>query len=140
MARIMRREGDVSKRSLWQKIKDVALLDVGVIVRGGVNAGSLERLEELLLEADFGVPVTLRLVAEVEARAAKGLAKSEDDFQGALRDGVEKALRAGRSDPSLVYATVAPTVILVVGVNGAGKTRQRSSASSRRASRARGRR
>jgi fused signal recognition particle receptor len=122
MARIMRREGDVSKRSLWQKIKDAALLDVGVIVRGGVNAGSLERLEELLLEADFGVPVTLRLVAEVEARAAKGLAKSEDDFHGALRDGVEKALRAGRSDPSLVYATVSPSVILVVGVNGAGKT------------------
>ncbi|HMI57663.1 MAG TPA: signal recognition particle receptor subunit alpha, partial [Gemmatimonadaceae bacterium] len=85
MARIMRREGDVSKRSLWQKIKDVALLDVGVIVRGGVSAGNLERLEELLLEADFGVPVTLRLVAEVEGRAAKGKAKTEDEFHDALR-------------------------------------------------------
>ena len=41
MARIMRREGDVSKRSLWQKIKDVALLDVGVLVRGGVGAGNV---------------------------------------------------------------------------------------------------
>ncbi|HLB10127.1 MAG TPA: signal recognition particle-docking protein FtsY [Gemmatimonadaceae bacterium] len=122
MARIMRREGDVSKRSLWQKIKDVALLDVGVLVRGGVNAGSLERLEELLLEADFGVPVTLRLVAEVEGRASKGLAKTEDEFHEALRAGVEVALRAGRSDPALVYAAAAPTVILVVGVNGAGKT------------------
>ena len=122
MARIMRREGDVSKRSLWQKIKDVALLDVGVLVRGGVSAGSLERLEELLLEADFGVPVTLRLVAEVEGRAAKGLAKTEDEFLVALREGVEKALRAGRSDPSLTFAATAPTVILVVGVNGAGKT------------------
>ena len=122
MARIMRREGDVSKRSLWQKIKDVALLDVGVIVRGGVSAGNLERLEELLLEADFGVPVTLRLVAEVEGRAAKGKAKTEDEFHDALREGVEKALRAGRSDPALVFAGSGPTVILVVGVNGAGKT------------------
>jgi fused signal recognition particle receptor len=122
MARILRREGDVSKRSLWQKIKDVALLDVGVIVRGGVSAGNLERLEELLLEADFGVPVTLRLVAEVEGRAAKGKAKTEDEFHDALREGVEKALRAGRSDPALVYAATGPTVILVVGVNGAGKT------------------
>ena len=122
MARIMRREGDVSKRSLWQKIKDVALLDVGVIVRGGVSAGNLERLEELLLEADFGVPVTLRLVAEVEGRAAKGKAKTEDEFHDALREGVENALRAGRSDPALVYAASGPTVILVVGVNGAGKT------------------
>jgi len=122
MARIMRREGDVSKRSLWQKIKDVALLDVGVLVRGGVSAGNLEQLEELLLEADFGVPVTLRLVAEVESRAAKGKAKTEDEFHDALREGVESALRAGRSDPALVFATSGPTVILVVGVNGAGKT------------------
>lgn len=122
MARIMRREGDVSKRSLWQKIKDVALLDVGVLVKGGVNAGSLERLEELLLEADFGVPVTLRLVSEVEGRASKGLAKTESEFHDALRDGVEKALRSGRSDPRLVFADAGPTVILVVGVNGAGKT------------------
>ncbi|MDB4912183.1 MAG: cell division transporter substrate-binding protein FtsY, partial [Gemmatimonadetes bacterium] len=122
MARIMRREGDVSRRSLWQKIKDVALLDVGVLGRGGVSAGSLEQLEELLLEADFGVPVTLRLVAEVEGRAAKGKAKTEDEFHDALREGVEKALRAGKSDPSLAFATTSPTVILVVGVNGAGKT------------------
>jgi len=122
MARIMRREGDVSKRSLWQKIKDVALLDVGVLVRGGVSAGNLEQLEELLLEADFGVPVTLRLVAEVEGRAAKGKAKTEDEFHDALREGVEKALRAGHSDPALVFAATGPTVILVVGVNGAGKT------------------
>ncbi|MGH7620761.1 MAG: signal recognition particle receptor subunit alpha, partial [Gemmatimonadaceae bacterium] len=95
MARIMRREGDVSKRSLWQKIKDVALLDVGVLARGGVSAGNLERLEELLLEADFGVPVTLRLVAEVEGRAARGQAKTEIEFHEALREGVERALRAG---------------------------------------------
>jgi fused signal recognition particle receptor len=122
MARIMRREGDVSKRSLWQKIKDVALLDVGVLVRGGVNAGSLERLEELLLEADFGVPVTLRLVAEVEGRASRGQAKTESEFHDALREGVEHALRAGNSDATLAVAAQAPTVILVVGVNGAGKT------------------
>ena len=122
MARIMRREGDVSKRSLWQKIKNVALLDVGVLVRGGVNAGSLERLEELLLEADFGVPVTLRLVADVEGRASRGQAKTESEFHDALREGVEGALRAGNSDAALVFAAQAPTVILVVGVNGAGKT------------------
>src|SRR6476659_4113083 len=122
MARIMRREGDISKRSLWQKIKDVALMDVGVLVRGGVGAGSLEQLEELLLEADFGVPVTLRLVADVEGQSRKGRVKTEREFHDALRAGVENALRAGRSDPSLTFATSGPTVILIVGVNGAGKT------------------
>ncbi len=114
--------GLAPKKSLWQRIKDVALTDVAVLARGGVDAGSLEKLETLLLESDFGVPVTLRLVAEIERRAAKGEVKSGDDFANALRDGVSAALRAGNSDPTLHYAAEGPTVILVLGVNGAGKT------------------
>jgi fused signal recognition particle receptor len=96
-------------------------MDVGVAVRG-VEAGSLERLEELLLEADFGVPVTLRLVEDVERIAKRGDVKTQDQFQEALRSGVESALRAGKSDPRLTAPTAAPFVILIVGVNGAGKT------------------
>jgi fused signal recognition particle receptor len=120
--RILRKSGDLPKRSLWQRIKDVALADVGVLVRGGVAAGSLEQLEELLLEADFGVPTTLRLVAEVERLAKLGKVKTQEEFRGALRDGIAESLRAGRSDPALNVASSPPTVILVVGVNGAGKT------------------
>lgn len=97
-------------------------MDVGVLVRGGVNPGSLEQLEELLLDADFGVPVTVRLVAEVEDLASKGKVKTQEEFLGALRNGIEAALRKGRSDPALTLASTKPTVILVVGVNGAGKT------------------
>jgi fused signal recognition particle receptor len=119
--RLLRKKGEVPKRSLWQRIKEVALMDVGVAVRG-VEAGSLERLEELLLEADFGVPVTLRLVEDVEALAKRGDVKTRDQFQEALRQGVEDALRAGASDPRLTAPAAAPFVILIVGVNGAGKT------------------
>jgi fused signal recognition particle receptor len=120
--RILRKATDVPRRSLWQKIKDVALMDVAVIARGGVSAGSLEQLEELLLEADFGVPTTLRLVAEVERRAQRGLVKSQEEFLEALQEGIAEALSAGNSDASLRLAPTAPTVILIVGVNGAGKT------------------
>jgi fused signal recognition particle receptor len=120
--RLLRKSGDVPKRSLWQRIKDVALMDVAVLARGGVSAGSLEQLEQLLLEADFGVPVTLRLVEEVERRAQRGFVKTQDEFQEALAEGIESALRAGNSDPRLVLAPSPPTVIVVVGVNGAGKT------------------
>ena len=120
--RILRKATDVPKRSLWQKIRDVALMDVAVIARGGVSAGSLEQLEELLLEADFGVPTTLRLVAEVERRAQRGLVKSQEEFLEALQEGITEALSAGNSDASLRLAATAPTVILIVGVNGAGKT------------------
>jgi fused signal recognition particle receptor len=120
--RILRKAGDVPKRSLWQKIKDVALMDVAVLARGGVSPGNLERLEELLLESDIGVPTTLRLVEEVERLATRGFVKTQDQFLGALQKGITEALRAGNSDPSLRMAATAPTVILVVGVNGAGKT------------------
>ncbi|HWJ15861.1 MAG TPA: signal recognition particle-docking protein FtsY [Gemmatimonadaceae bacterium] len=120
--RLLRKSGDVPKRSLWQKIKDIALMDVAVLASGGVKPGSLEDLEQLLLEADFGVPVTLRLVEEVERRAARGQVMTQDEFHDALSEGVETALVAGNSDARLAFAATAPTVILVVGVNGAGKT------------------
>ena len=119
--RILRRAEDVPKRSLWQRIKDVALTDVGVLVKG-VDAGSIERLEELLLEADFGVPTTMRLVADVERLATRGEIRNQTEFLEALRAGVERALRAGSSDPSLAVAASGPTIVLVIGVNGAGKT------------------
>ena len=120
--RILRKSTDLPKRTLWERIKDVALTDVAVLARGGVSAGSIEQLEELLLEADFGVPTTLRLVADVERLARLGKVKSQEEFRSALRAGVAGALRVGRSDPALRFAAEGPTVILVVGVNGAGKT------------------
>jgi len=120
--RLLRKAGDVPKRSLWQRVKDIALMDVGVLARGGVSAGSLETLEQILLESDFGVPVTLRLVEEVERRAERGLIKTQPEFQKALAEGIDAALRGGNSDPRLSQAPTSPTVILVIGVNGAGKT------------------
>jgi fused signal recognition particle receptor len=104
------------KKSLWQRIKDVALTDVGV------DAGSLEKLETLLIESDFGVRVSGRLVAEIERLARRGEIKSQDDFESALRSSVTAALTAGNSSPALLVAESKPTVILILGVNGAGKT------------------
>jgi fused signal recognition particle receptor len=97
-------------------------MDVTVLARGGVTAGSLEQLEETLLEADFGVPTTLRLVAEVEQQAERGYIRTQDEFLEALRAGIESVLRTGNSTPAIKTAADGPTVILVLGVNGAGKT------------------
>src|ERR687893_802554 len=112
--RLLRKADDLPTRSLWQRIRDVALTDVGTFVRGGQIAGSLERLEEMLLEADFGVPTTLRLVSDVEHQAQRGYVKTHDQFREALRQGIEDALRVGSSDPKLARASDGPTVILVV--------------------------
>jgi fused signal recognition particle receptor len=122
LSRIQRRAGDVPTRSLWQRLKDTARLDVGALVRGERIAGSLELLEMLLLEADFGVPVSVRLVAGVEARAKRGELHSDEEFRSALGEAIEGALRAGKSDPELTLAAPGPTVVLIVGVNGSGKT------------------
>jgi fused signal recognition particle receptor len=121
-SRILKRAGDVPTRSLWTRIKDVALTDVTAIARTGAIQGSLERLEEVLLEADFGVPTALRLVGEIEAQARRGLIKTQDEFLLALQQAIEASLRSGNSDPRAIRAPAPPTVTLVVGVNGAGKT------------------
>ena len=122
MARLFRKKDDVPKRSLWQRVKDVVRTDFSVLLRGGVDQGSLEALETLLIESDFGVPTSLALVAEVERLAKRGEVKTDGEFRDALASGVEAALRKGNSDPSLRTAASGPTVLLVIGVNFAGKT------------------
>ncbi|MBA3657555.1 MAG: signal recognition particle-docking protein FtsY [Gemmatimonadaceae bacterium] len=121
MSRLLRKEGDLPRRSLWQKIRDVALTDVAAIARGSTIQGSLESLEALLLEADFGVTTTMKLVAEVEHKARRGLIKTQDDFMEALHSGIQLALSSGNSQAGLELNS-SPAVILVLGVNGAGKT------------------
>jgi fused signal recognition particle receptor len=64
----------------------------------------------------------MRLVAEIEGQARRGFVKTQDQFLAALRKAIETSLRSGNSDPSIRYVESGPTVILVVGVNGAGKT------------------
>ncbi|MFN5203514.1 MAG: signal recognition particle receptor subunit alpha, partial [Gemmatimonas sp.] len=108
MARLFRRKDDVPKRSLWQRFKDVVTTDMSVLFRG-VDEGSLEQLETLLIESDFGIPTSLALVAEVERRHKRGEVKTEQEFRRALADGVEAALRKGNSDPALCLNPGGPT-------------------------------
>ena len=121
MARLFRTKEE-GKKSLWDRIVDVALTDVTVLVKG-LDEGSLEGLEETLIAADFGVPSTLRLVEVVETLAERGVARSQRDFLRAVREEIVAILRAGRSDTALRFNYEGgPTVFLVVGVNGVGKT------------------
>ena len=121
MARLFRRKDEVPRRSLWARVKDLVRTDLTVLFTG-VDEGSLEALESLLIEGDFGVPTSLALVAEVERRAKRGEVRTEAEFRAALAEGIEAALRRGHADPALRMAGAAPTVLLVIGVNGAGKT------------------
>jgi fused signal recognition particle receptor len=117
--RLTKAVGD--KPSFWKRIKDVALTDVGVLVRG-LDHGSLEQIEEALLTADFGVPVTLRLVDKVESLSRGGTIKTEAEFHDAVAREIQDILESGTADRSLRMAESGPTVYLMVGVNGVGKT------------------
>jgi len=121
MARLFRRKEE-GQKSLWDRMVDVALTDVSVLVKG-MDQGSLEALEETLIAADFGVPATLKLVQAVETLAQRGVARSQQDFHRAVREEILAILSTGRADTALRFNfDGGPTVFLVVGVNGVGKT------------------
>jgi fused signal recognition particle receptor len=122
--RIERREEDRSfapKKGLWQRIKDVALLDVAVLVKG-IDQAAIESLEERLLAADFGVPATLHLTEAVETEAKKGMLRTERELKDFLKERLVELLEEGGADTALARAAESPTVVLLVGVNGVGKT------------------
>jgi fused signal recognition particle receptor len=118
--RLAKREGE--KPSLWQRIKDIAFTDVGVLMRGGLDQGSLEKIEEILLAADFGVPATLRLVDHVEGLSRQGKIRTERDFSASVEQEITRILTTGNADPALQFNPAGLTVMLMVGVNGVGKT------------------
>jgi fused signal recognition particle receptor len=75
------------------------------------DEASWERLEEALIAADVGVPATAQLVQELEARGT-------DDLATGLQEEIERML----GDPGRLDLNGRPSVVLVVGVNGTGKT------------------
>jgi fused signal recognition particle receptor len=109
------------KESLWGRIKRVAMTDVGALMRG-LNADDLENVERVLIEADFGVAATVELTQALEDEVRRGKLKTEADLRGAL-EGRLAAMLNGRADPgAIARAESGPTVVLMVGVNGTGKT------------------
>jgi len=113
-------------RSLWQKIVDVSLTDVSTLVKG-IDEDSIEALEQVLLEADFGVDVTMELVEELERAAQRGKVKSESDLREFLASRIRSVFdEAGNKDARQQVVGVEPAdgprVVLLLGVNGTGKT------------------
>jgi fused signal recognition particle receptor len=109
------------KLGLWARLKRVALTDVGAIVRG-FKAADIEAMERLLLESDFGLKATMDLIEMLEDGVRLGRLKSEDDLKAALVAKLTELLTSPGDPGAIARAASGPTVILVVGVNGAGKT------------------
>lgn len=118
MSRLFKKKPE-RKKGLWKRVVDLALTDVRVAA-GGLDGASLEELEERLLGADFGVPATLRLTDRAEQLLRRGKARGSDSLAQALREEIVTILGEGTRE--LAASASRPTVYLIVGVNGVGKT------------------
>src|SRR5689334_19052088 len=109
------------KLSLWARVKRLALTDVRALARG-LNAADLEEMERVLIEADFGVPATVDLMDFLETEVRRGRLKSESDLRSALIDRLAVMLQGPDDPAAFVRPESGPSVVLVIGVNGVGKT------------------
>jgi len=96
--------------------------DLGELFRGRqIDAAALEELETRLLTADAGVEATEHILAGLQKRVARKELADVDALVAALRDSVAEIL-APCARPLVIDESKRPFVILVVGVNGSGKT------------------
>lgn len=83
------------------------------------DADAWEQLEEALLLADCGVPATVEIIGRLERRAAAGGLAPGADLAPALAEEIADLLAGSEARIDVAHD---PTVILMVGVNGTGKT------------------
>jgi fused signal recognition particle receptor len=96
--------------------------DLGRLVAGdGLAEGAIEELETRLLSADAGLEATGFLAERLRLRVRQGRVRDEAQLRDALRGAIEELLEPC-ARPLAVDPALRPFVILVVGVNGVGKT------------------
>ena len=106
-AALPKRNSRAGIRSIFSKIK--------------FDLDSLEQLEEILIQADFGLTTAEAIVLEVKKLAKAQGAQSEAELKVILAGVIRDQLATGNRDLNLTSGKL-PYVILVVGVNGVGKT------------------
>ncbi len=79
-----------------------------------------EELEAALISTDLGVNYSMRLVEDIRERYRRGIIKTADDILRIARDDVRRIM--DKEVPPSTLAASGPTVFLMVGVNGSGKT------------------
>ena len=108
-----------TKESVFDKIARA------VAGKSTVDEDVLDNLEEVLVTSDVGVETTLNIIERIEARVARDKYVSTAELNGILRDEIASLLTENNTDDTNGFELPTdhkPYVILVVGVNGVGKT------------------
>jgi len=90
-----------------------------------VDDDVLDELEEILVTSDVGVDTTLKIIDRIEGRVARDKYVSTDELTRILREEIAELLTENNSGDTAEFAVPEnkkPYVIMVVGVNGVGKT------------------
>ena len=93
--------------------------------KSSIDASFLDELEEILVTSDVGIDTTLRIIARVEERVKKDKYINSNELHLLLRDEISLLLTENKKTPDVDFDlnnVPKPYVLMVVGVNGVGKT------------------
>ena len=97
-----------------------------IVGKSKVDADVLDAIEEALVASDIGVDTTLKIIDNLEERVARDKFMNTDELYSILRSEIEKLLDISdeheEEQPRIFDFSKKPYVIMVVGVNGVGKT------------------
>ena len=108
-----------TKESVFSK------LTRAIIGKSRVDDSVLDELEEILISSDVGVDTTLKIISRIEKRASADKYVSTDELTSILREEIATLLTENKTedlDDFTIPEGIKPYVIMVVGVNGVGKT------------------
>ncbi|MGO1596507.1 MAG: signal recognition particle-docking protein FtsY [Sphingobacteriaceae bacterium] len=109
-----------------EKTKDGFLSKItkAVVGKSTIDDDVLDNLEEVLVTSDVGVTTTLKIVDRIQKRVTQDKYVTTDDLNGLLKDEIQGLLAENNSNDfeKFEYGNHKPYVIMVVGVNGVGKT------------------
>lgn len=103
-----------TKQSFASKIRSV----FGAFRR--LDEAALEQIEEAMIGADVGVETTMRILDRLRRSYKEGRLRTSEEAFDFLKTELKQSLR--REDGDLRWAASGPTVLMMVGVNGTGKT------------------
>lgn len=105
-----------TRQSFWGKFPKI------IAGKSTVDSDVLDRLEELLIGSDVGVSTTLKIIKGIEQRVARDKYLTTNELDQILQSETEQLLHISPSAQQDAIPSVHPHIILVVGVNGVGKT------------------
>ena len=109
-----------TKENMFTKLSRI------VVGKSKVDDSVLDDLEEVLITSDVGVDTTLKIIERIEERVAKDKYVNTDELSSILREEIVELLTENNSNDNTLGFDLPidykPYVIMVVGVNGVGKT------------------